>query len=152
MSKDVLHYDQMIDKALRNVVRQVLGAVASKGLPGEHHFYITFRTTHPGVKLPIWLREKYGEEMTIVVQHEFSDLLVETKKFAISLGFNGRKERIVVPYKALVSFLDPSVKFGLQFQSARTEHDVGSMASPEVMVPEEEPSANVINLNAFRIK
>ena len=152
MSKDVLHYDQMIDKALRNVVRQVLGAVASKGLPGEHHFYITFRTTHPGVKLPIWLREKYGEEMTIVVQHEFSDLLVEAKQFAISLGFNGRKERIVVPYKALVSFLDPSVKFGLQFQSARTEHDVGSMVSPEVMVPEEEPSANVINLNAFRIK
>jgi len=152
MRNDVLRYDQMIDKALRNVVRQALGAVASTGLPGEHHFYITFCTTHPGVKLPIWLGEKYAEVMTIVVQHEFSDLLVETEQFAISLVFNGRKERIVIPYTALVSFSDPSAKFGLQFQSGGTEADVGGMASPVVSVPEEESSANVIALDTFRIK
>ena len=150
MSEDVLRYDQMVDQALRDVVRQALGAIASAGLPGEHHFYITFRTTHPGVELATRLREKYAEEMTIVVQHQFWDLLVEAERFAISLSFDGRRERIAVPYAALVSFADPSVKFGLQFQSGAA--DAGGAAPPPAAVADEEPGADVVNLDAFRSK
>ncbi len=152
MSEDVLRYDQMVGQALRDVVRQALAAVATEGLPGEHHFYITFRTTAPGVELASRLREKYAEEMTIVVQHEFWDLLVEAERFAISLSFDGRKERIVVPYAALVSFADPSVNFGLKFQSASGAADTSSV--PPVAPADEEAgdSADVVSLDAFRGK
>lgn len=158
MSEDVLRYDQMVENALRDVVRQALGAVASGGLPGEHHFYITFRTTHAGVELATRLREKYAEEMTIVVQHQFWDLLVEPERFAISLSFDGSKERIVVPYAALVSFADPSVNFGLKFQSASGAVDVsgaadtGGGAAPAAAPADEEPAAEIVSLDAFRRK
>lgn len=158
MSEDVLRYDQMVEQALRDVVRQALGAVASAGLPGEHHFYITFRTTAPGVQLAKRLREKYAEEMTIVVQHEFWDLQVEAERFAISLSFDGSKERIVVPYAALVSFADPSVNFGLKFQSAggtadeNGAADTGGGAPPPATVADEAPGADVVSLDAFRSK
>ena len=152
MSEDVLRYDQMVEQALRDVVRQALGAVASVGLPGEHHFYITFRTTAPGVELATQLREKYAAEMTIVVQHQFWDLLVEAERFAISLSFDGRKERIVVPYAALVSFADPSVNFGLKFQSGGGAVDAGGAVALPVAVPDEEPGADVVSLDAFRSK
>ncbi len=154
MSEDALRYDQMVENALRDVVRQALVAVSRDGLPGAHHFYITFRTPHSGVELATQLREQYPEEMTIVVQHQFWDLLVEAERFGITLSFGGRKERIVVPYEALVSFADPSVDFGLKFQSGGGTEDTAGTAALPVAASDEEPGAgaDVLSLDAFRSK
>lgn len=108
-------YDQMVQKALRYVVRESLDYVERNGLPGHHHFYITFRTDRSDVEMPDYLRQKHPEEITIVLQHQFWDLHVEEKYFRVSLSFNDRQESLKVPFDALVSFMDPSEKFGLQF-------------------------------------
>jgi len=114
---DVLRYDQMVENALRDVVRQALEETRAHGLPGQHHFYITFRTGDPGVALPEELRSKYPQEMTIVLQHQFWDLEVDGEGFRVTLSFGGRQTDLAIPYAAMTSFVDPSVKFGLQFQA-----------------------------------
>ncbi len=118
MTKDWLRYDRMVEDALRGVVRRALTEVASSGLPGDHHFYLTFRTVEPGVHIAAALRGQYPKEMTIVLQHQFWGLEVNEEHFAVPLSFGGKHERLVVPYRAIVSFADPSVKLGLQFESA----------------------------------
>lgn len=112
---DRFHYDALVDDALRGVVRRVLTQVAEKGLPGSHHFYISFRSTDPGVSLPEYLRAKYPEEMTIVLQHQYWDLVLGSDFFEVTVSFNKQQERIRVPFAALSAFVDPSVRFGLQF-------------------------------------
>src|SRR5205085_12413988 len=112
---DRFHYDALVDDALRSVVRRVLTQVADKGLPGSHHFYISFRSTDPGVRLPDYLRAKYPEEMTIVLQHQYWDLIIGPDYFEVTVSFNKQQERIKVPFAALSAFVDPSVRFGLQF-------------------------------------
>lgn len=112
---DRFHYDALVDDALRSVVRRVLRQVADKGLPGSHHFYISFRSTDPGVQLPEYLRAKYPEEMTIVLQHQYWDLIITEDHFEVTVSFNKQQERISVPFAALSAFVDPSVRFGLQF-------------------------------------
>ena len=112
---DRFHYDALVDDALRSVVRRVLTQVAEKGLPGSHHFYISFRSTDPGVELPEYLRAKYPEEMTIVLQHQYWDLIIGSSHFEVTVSFNKQQERIKVPFAALSAFVDPSVRFGLQF-------------------------------------
>jgi hypothetical protein len=112
---DRFHYDALVDDALRGVVRRVLRQVADKGLPGSHHFYISFRSTDPGVRLPDYLRAKYPEEMTIVLQHQYWDLIIAEDFFEVTVSFNKQQERIKVPFAALSAFVDPSVRFGLQF-------------------------------------
>ena len=112
---DRFHYDALVDDALRSVVRRVLRQVADKGLPGSHHFYISFRSTDPGVTLPEYLRAKYPEEMTIVLQHQYWDLIIGEESFEVTVSFNKQQERIKVPFAALSAFVDPSVRFGLQF-------------------------------------
>src|SRR5215472_10111027 len=112
---DRFHYDALVDDALRSVVRRVLRQVAEKGLPGSHHFYISFRSTDPGVRLPDYLRAKYPEEMTIVLQHQYWDLVINDEFFEVTVSFNKQQERIKVPFAALSAFVDPSVRFGLQF-------------------------------------
>jgi hypothetical protein len=112
---DRFHYDALVDDALRGVVRRVLRQVADKGLPGSHHFYISFRSTDPGVTLPDYLRAKYPEEMTIVLQHQYWDLIIAEDFFEVTVSFNKQQERIKVPFTALSAFVDPSVRFGLQF-------------------------------------
>jgi uncharacterized protein len=112
---DRFHYDALVDDALRSVVRRVLTQVAEKGLPGSHHFYISFRSTDPGVVLPDYLRAKYPEEMTIVLQHQYWDLILGANHFEVTVSFNKQQERIRVPFAALSAFVDPSVRFGLQF-------------------------------------
>lgn len=112
---DRFHYDALVDDALRSVVRSVLTQVAEKGLPGSHHFYISFRSTDPGVELPEYLRAKYPEEMTIVLQHQYWDLIIGDTSFEVTVSFNKQQERIKVPFTALSAFVDPSVRFGLQF-------------------------------------
>jgi hypothetical protein len=115
MPTDYIRYDILTQNALRGVVRTVLSDAATKGLPGEHHFYVSFDTRAPGVKLSPRLLAQYPAEMTIVLQHQFWDLTVTEDGFEVGLSFNGIPERLIVPLTALKGFFDPSVQFGLEF-------------------------------------
>jgi uncharacterized protein len=116
MPVNLLRYDQMLEEALRGVVRRALRTVAESGLPGSHHFYITFKTGAPGVELTPRLKDKYPDEMTIVLQYQFWGLEVSAERFIVTLSFNDVPERLVVPFAAITAFADPAAKFGLQFQ------------------------------------
>ena len=117
MSVDHIRYDLLTQQALRAVVRRVLSDVAKVGsLPGEHHFYVTFDTRAPGVRLSTRMKEQYPEEMTVVLQHQFWDLAVSDAHFEVALSFNGVSEKLHVPFEAIKGFFDPSVQFGLQFE------------------------------------
>jgi uncharacterized protein len=115
MSVDHIRYDLLTQDALRGVIRVVLTDVAVKGLPGDHHFYITFDTRVDGVRLSGRLKASYPEEMTIVLQHQFWDLTVGEDEFDVGLAFHGIPERLHIPFRAIKAFMDPSVQFGLQF-------------------------------------
>lgn len=113
-----MDYARMVDVALRGVVRQALARAGEQGLPPGHHFYVTFRTSDAGVRLPEHLRQRFPQEMTIVLQHQFWGLEVTEEAFEVTLSFNKVNERLCVPFDSLLSFYDPSVQFGLQFQGA----------------------------------
>jgi hypothetical protein len=131
MAVDHIRYDLLTQQALRAVVKRVIADVAKTGtLPGEHHFYITFLTGAPGVRISARLREQYPEEMTIVLQHQFWDLAVSDSHFEVALSFNGISEKLYVPLEALKGFFDPSVQFGLQFETVTEEKE----AAPEEKV------------------
>ena len=124
MTATGLNYGQLMQKAMRAMMADVLGRVADDGLPGEHHFYICFETEHPGVDIPDWLRETYPEEMTIVLQEWFRDLVVTHDRFSVTLNFSDQAEKLVIPFAAVRTFVDPSVKFGLKFDAYDAEdHD-----------------------------
>lgn len=129
MTTDHIRYDLLTQQALRGVVRSVLTEAAKKGVPGEHHFYISFDTRGDGVKLSALLRAQYPEEMTIILQHQFWDLTVNDERFEVGLSFSGIPERLTVPFEAIKGFFDPSVQFGLQFEEA-TEQADGAAAPP----------------------
>lgn len=115
MNEDLLGYNEMVEHAMRSVVRQALDRAATTGLPGDHHFYITFRTDHPDTVVPKSLSERYPQEMTIVLQHQFWNLVTDEDGFSVELSFNRKREHLHIPFDALVTFADPSVNFGLQF-------------------------------------
>ena len=115
MAVDHIRYDLLAQQALRGVVRTVLADAAKNGLPGEHHFYIAFDTRAEGVRLSSRMRTQYPEEMTIVLQHQFWDLIVTDDSFEVGLAFGGITERLLVPFSAITGFSDPSVQFGVQF-------------------------------------
>jgi hypothetical protein len=117
MPVDYIRYDILAQAALRGVVRTVLADVAKKGLPGEHHFKITFATTSPGVRLSERMRGQYPDAMTIVLQHQFWDLTVDDDGFEVGLSFGGVPERVAVPFDAVTAFFDPAVQFGFQFET-----------------------------------
>lgn len=121
MSTDLIRYDLQVQDALRGVVRKVLADAARDGLPGEHHFYITFRTQAPGVKMSNRLREQYPEEMTIILQYQFWDLKVDDAFFEVGLHFKNVPEKLHVPFDAVSGFYDPSVQFGLKFEAQGEE-------------------------------
>ncbi|MFK7902016.1 MAG: SspB family protein [Nitratireductor sp.] len=121
MTEDLMRYDVLTQEALRSVIRKVLDEVATAGLPGDHHFFISFETNYPGVRLSNRMRERYPETMTIVIQHSFWDLSTTDTYFEIDLSFNEIRERLKVPFAAVQSFFDPSVKFGLQFEVPEDE-------------------------------
>lgn len=157
-----LSYDSLVEDALRSVVGRALTFVAEHGLPGDHHLYITFRTEHGGVVMPAFLRERYPAEMTIVLQHQFWGLDVGRDAFAVTLSFNDQPQRLTVPYDAVLSFADPSVRFGLQFDVARKAEleaearEVGPVETSNVLetaIPAVEDSGpNVVPLDTFRKK
>ncbi len=120
----------MVEGALLSVVREALRLAAKEGMPGDHHFYLTFRTQMTGVALSDTLRERYPEEMTIVLQHQYWDLKVDDERFRVTLSFDNRPHDLVVPFAALTSFVDPAVKFGLQFNVTEEK----TAATPDVAV------------------
>ena len=117
MAEHHIRYDLLAQQALRGVVRTVLADVAKKGLPGEHHFKITFNTAAPGVRLSDRLRAQYPETMTIILQHQFWDLAVGERTFEVGLSFGGITERLAVPFESIIAFYDPAVQFGFQFEA-----------------------------------
>jgi uncharacterized protein len=126
MPTDYIRYDILAQAALRGVVRTVLADAAKKGLPGEHHFRITFNTPAPGVQLSDRMRARYPQDMTIVLQHQFWDLRVSDQGFEVGLSFGGVAERVAVPFDAVTAFFDPAVQFGFQFETI----DAAAAAAP----------------------
>lgn len=171
MATDHIRYDVLARDALRGVLKRVLTDAAAHGLPGEHHFFITFVSKADGVKLSPRLLAQYPEEMTIILQHQFWDLAVFDDRFEVGLSFGGVPERLVVPFSAIKSFLDPSVKFGLQFDTSDVAESAPAApaapaalsvatAAPEKADTDEEPTtpgpaqggAEVVRLDRFRKK
>ena len=149
----LIPYDEIVQDALRSVVRRVLDKIdAEGGLPGSHHFYIAFRTRAPGVIMPKHLLERYPDEMTIVIQHRYWDLLIDDVHFEIGLSFNQVPAKLSIPFAAVTGFVDPAVNFALQFQPKEGE----VLAAPEPEAPPPpvpiEDGSNVVTLDAFRKK
>lgn len=160
---NILRYDRMVEQALRGVVRQAVEEVMEDGLPGDHHFYITFLTDYPGVQIPDYLRDRYPGEMTIVLQYQFYDLKVDKEKLSVTLSFNNVPERLIVPLGAISIFADPSVNFALQFQPMGEDDDApsdptdgggsdGDAKSKKKDKDGESKSGEVVSLDKFRKK
>lgn len=148
MINEAINYSALVDQAMHWVVRQSLGQVKNGRLPGDHHFYITFFTRFEDVVLSPRLLAKYPIEMTVVLQHQFENFAVDEDKFSVTLTFDGVRERIEIPYKSLIAFVDPSVKFALQFQhEILDEEKTGSKKQKPQALPD-----NVISLDQFRKK
>ncbi len=126
MPTDKIRYDLLVQEALRGVMRKVLGDAARDGMPGEHHFFITFRTDAPGVRISDRTKERFPEEITIILQHQFWDLSVTEFGFEVGLSFSNVPERLSVPWEAVTGFFDPSVDFGLKFELQDPEPEVGA--------------------------
>jgi hypothetical protein len=163
MKSDSIDYSRLVDEAMHVIVFKVLKRVEEEGLPGEHHFFISFLTKYKGVNISNDLSYKYPNEMTIVLQHQYQDLKVDSKGFSITLSFNGRKENLYIPYCAVTSFADPSVQFGLQFREIEYDiddsdlnmdpHDLTSVnekAKKETSKQNESTSAKVISFESIR--
>ena len=155
-AQDQMHYEAMAQEALRGVVKAALKrAAAPEGLPGAHHFYITFKTRGAGVSVPPDVMAKYPDEMTVVLQHQYWDLAVEPDLFSVMLKFGGMPKVLAMPYSAVTRFYDPSVQFLLQFESATSNTTTLPVAQDEPAEPpaETDPDApNVVSLDTFRKK
>jgi hypothetical protein len=142
----------MVEAALRGVVREALARTAANGLPGAHHFYVTFRTRFPGLVLPDYLASQYPDEMTVVLEHQFWDLDVSEHGFSVTLSFQNRRERLSIPFEAITAFADPAVKFGLQFQASGESEEMAP--AQKAAKPEAKPdqACEVVALDTFRKK
>mgnify|MGYP000658216514 FL=1 len=158
---NTINYDKLIEKSLKHVVIEALKIAEEQGLPGEHHFYITFRTNHPRTNISDQLRQQYPEEMTIVLQHQFSNLMVMDDYFSVELSFGGIPQTLTIPFDAITYFADPHAKFGLSFNISDesfgkplTHQDIIN----EIEEPQEEAQkvsngvAPVISIDAYRKK
>ncbi len=161
---DTLRYDKMVENALRGVVRDAVQEVVENGLPGDHHFYITFLTEHPDVDIPDYLKERYPGEMTIVLQYQFSGLSIDDEFLRVTLSFNNQPEKLVVPLAAVSIFADPSVNFALQFQPLGEEiegddlppddddGETKSKKKKKSSKKDEDKTGEVVSLDNFRKK
>jgi hypothetical protein len=168
MPEDLMRYDQLAQHALRGVVRDALRMVEKSGLPGEHHFYIAFNTRYPGVDIGERMAQRYPREMTIVIQHQYENLLVKDDHFEVELSFDNISEKLVIPFNAVKGFLDPAVQFGLQFEVVNVEAETdtniakpvaarqisseGDAEAPETEPVSENEGPKVVSLDAFRKK
>ena len=138
---DSIDYGKLMHKAMRGLIQDVLIGVRDHGLPGDHHFFITFDTSHPDVQIADWLSDRYPGDMTVVMQHWFSDLVVAEDGFAVMLNFGESPERLFIPYDAIKTFVDPSVEFGLRFESHDEAEEAPVHAVPETKPRSEKPKA-----------
>ena len=156
---DTLDYGSLMHRAMRGLIFNVLEQVRDHGLPGNHHFFITFDTTHPDVQLANWLKDRYPEEMTVVIQHWFDNLEVREDGFSITLNFGDQPEPIQIPFDAIQTFVDPSVEFGLRFENqdmdeteeeAEADDTETSTEATETSDAEPRQEAEVVSLDQFR--
>ena len=156
---DTLDYGSLMHRAMRGLIFNVLEQVRDHGLPGNHHFFITFDTTHPDVQLADWLKDRYPEEMTVVIQHWFDHLEVREDGFSITLNFGDQPEPIQIPFDAIQTFVDPSVEFGLRFENqdmdeieeeAEADETAPSAEATETSDAEPRQEAEVVSLDQFR--
>jgi hypothetical protein len=154
MAQDLFDYPKMVETALRGVMREALARTSREGLPGDHHFYVTFRTQAPGVAIPKYLLARYPDELTIVLQHQFRTLEVGEEAFSVNLSFQSRSERLRIPFAAVTTFADPSVNFGLKFEVAAAQPAEAAALPPQIPPPEPaepaRPAAEVVTLDKFR--
>lgn len=155
MSRSI-DYGRLMHRAMRSLIQEVLDQVATHGLPGNHHFFITFDTTHPDVGIADWLRARYPEEMTVVIQHWFENLEVRDEGFTITLNFGNSPEPLYIPYDAISTFVDPSVEFGLRFETSQLDEDDEEEDEADDEAPlaenaeEPRPDAEIVRLDSFR--
>ena len=156
---DTLDYGSLMHRAMRGLIFNVLEQVRDHGLPGNHHFFITFDTTHPDVQLADWLKDRYPAEMTVVIQHWFDNLVVREDGFSITLNFGDQPEPIQIPFDAIQTFVDPSVEFGLRFENqdmdeiedeAETNEAEPSAEATETSDEAPRQEAEVVSLDQFR--
>ncbi|SMC74508.1 hypothetical protein SAMN06295998_104210 [Primorskyibacter flagellatus] len=159
-----IDYGNLMHRAMRGLIKEVLTDVAADGLPGEHHFFITFDTGHPDVQIADWLSDRYPGEMTVVMQHWYDNLKVGDEGFGVSLNFGDAPEALFIPYDAIKTFVDPSVEFGLRFENQDSDEDEDDAHGPEIVRDEGLPSeasskaskkdapkdAEVVSLDSFR--
>lgn len=155
-----IDYGNLMHRAMRGLIQEVLENVRETGLPGEHHFFITFDTQHPDVEIADWLSDRYPGEMTVVMQHWFDNLTVTDEGFAVTLNFGDAPEPLYIPYDAIKTFVDPSVEFGLRFETQDEDDDADELAEEPNVVEEiaeiaeiKEPvkkDADVVSLDSFR--
>lgn len=158
-----IDYGKLMHRAMRSLIQEVLGQVAAEGLPGQHHFFITFDTTHPEVEIAAWLHDRYPQEMTVVLQHWFDNLEVTHDGFYVTLNFGDTPEPLYIPYDAIATFVDPSVEFGLRFETAVSDDDDDEVDEDAEDEPDEAPlaadlepdksasrDADVVSLDSFR--
>lgn len=155
--QDLIGYDEIIENSMRSVIYETLRKVEKTGLPGKHYFVLTFLVRFPGVVMPKYLLERYPEEMTIAIQYQYKSLVVEKDQFKISLSFSGKYEKLVIPYKSVTSFTDPSINFGLKFsvnfddllEEDEEQLDPANKSEPKKK-KEIDLSAKIVSLDAFR--
>ena len=151
---DEIDYGNLMHNAMRSLIQDVLTEVKNNGLPGEHHFFITFDTNHAGVEIASWLKDRYPTEITVVMQHWYDDLEVKDDGFSVTLNFGDTPEHLVIPYEAILTFVDPSVEFGLRFETNEEDEDTDeqkptvSKESNEVDTKKE--TGQVVSLDNFR--
>ncbi|WP_135503158.1 SspB family protein [Roseovarius aestuariivivens] len=153
-----IDYGKLMHRAMRGLIQEVLRDVRERGLPGAHHFFITFETTHPDARVADWLKERYPNEMTVVMQHWFDNLEVTDDGFSVTLNFGDTPEHLYIPYDAIQTFVDPSVEFGLRFESQESddgdEEDAPRAAAPLKRSGDENESsvkdADIVSLDSFR--
>ena len=154
---DTINYGKLMHRAMRGLMHELLSDIAANGLPGDHHFFITLDTTHPGVDIADWLRERYPKDMTVVMQHWFEDLVVLDDRFTVTLNFGDQPEPLVIPFEAIKTFVDPSVEFGLRFDN-QDNKDKDVPESPMVVLDEDDieeeiaqqGDGEVVSLDKFR--
>ena len=151
---DEIDYGNLMHNAMRSLIQDVLIAVKNNGLPGEHHFFITFDTNHSEVEMAPWLKERYPTEITVVMQHWYDDLEVRDDGFSVTLNFGDTPEHLVIPYEAILTFVDPSVEFGLKFESSVEEEsteDQGIPTSDEDNRDDiKKDTGEIVSLDSFR--
>lgn len=154
-----IDYGNLMHSAMRGLIRTVLEGVAEHGLPGNHHFFITFDTRHPDAELADWLRERYPQEMTVVMQHWFDNLVIDPDGFSVTLNFGETPEPLYIPFDAIRTFVDPSVEFGLRFETAEEDdEDFGDDSQdadeetdqPQTSADKPKSNGDVVSLDSFR--